>query len=166
MTIISSNKLHKRDFNVDRMEEIKEVRPEINFTTSEAAKASFRVFYFKSAYFVEGFLFEKNKKTWKWSSFGLPHVGSAVTIYFFCLHVKWFIAGPPCSKITTNSHPGLPTHNNTLITRITRSTRTMRMTRRRLVGAMRVSLPSSACTSRRISKITSMKEVHTIVRSK
>ena len=61
MTIISSNKLHKRDFNVDRMEEIKEVRPEINFTTCEAAKHHFECFILK-VHFVEGFLFEKTKK--------------------------------------------------------------------------------------------------------
>lgn len=117
MTIISSNKLHKRDFNVDRMEEIKEVRPEINFTTCKAAKAFLRVV--SEVHFVEGFLFEKTKKTWKWSSFGVPHVGSTVTISFFCLHVKWFIAGPPFSKITTNSHPGFPTTPWSLASRAT-----------------------------------------------
>ena len=69
MTIISSNKLHKRDFNVDRMEEIKEVRPEINFTTFEAAKSpSFRVFYFKSAFRWRIFVRKNKKKHVKWSS--------------------------------------------------------------------------------------------------
>jgi hypothetical protein len=33
MTIKSSSKLHNKDFRVDRMELISEVRPDINFTT-------------------------------------------------------------------------------------------------------------------------------------